>query len=84
MEPVLIVGIIFGFVSFSAYLLRFRTKQLEHGADTMGSQLHKENEQLRQKAESLEQRVRVLESIVTTKEYALGQEIDALAESDQT
>ena len=50
----------------------------------MGSQLHKENEQLRQKAESLEQRVRVLESIVTTKEYALGQEIDVLAESDQT
>ena len=83
MEPVLIVGIIFGFVSFSAYL-RFRTKQLEHGADTMGSQLHKENEQLRQKTESLEQRVRVLESIVTTKEYTLGQEIDALAASDQT
>jgi hypothetical protein len=36
MEPALIVGIIFGFVSFSAYL-RFRTKQLEYGVDTMGS-----------------------------------------------
>ena len=81
MEPVLIVGIIFAFVSFSAYL-RFRTKQLEHGTDTMSSQLHKENEQLREKTESLEKRVRVLESIVTTKEFALKQEIDALSEAD--
>jgi len=50
----------------------------------MGSRLHKENDQLWQKTKSFEQRVRVLESIVTTKEYALGQEIDALAVSDQT
>ena len=75
--PVLIVAIVFAFVSFSVYL-KYRTERFRHGVDDLESNLQPENQQLRAKTEGLEKRIEVLESIVTTRDFQLKQEIESL------
>ena len=76
--PVLIVAIVFAFVSFSVYL-KYRTERLRHGVDDLESELQSENQALKNKTMELEKRIQVLESIVTTKDFQLKQEIDSLS-----
>ncbi|MEQ8315674.1 MAG: hypothetical protein RL839_10445 [Gammaproteobacteria bacterium] len=74
---VLIVAIVFAFVSFSTWL-RYRSKKLEYGMDSIEKNLQEENEMLQSKTAQLEKRVQVLESIVTSKDFSLKEEIDSL------
>ena len=78
MTPVLIVAIVFAFVSFSVYL-KYRTERLRHGVDDLESELQSENQALKDKTAELEKCIQVLESIVTSKEFQLKQEIDSLS-----
>ncbi|MFT4814630.1 MAG: hypothetical protein ACI80L_000020 [Pseudohongiellaceae bacterium] len=72
--PVLIVVIVFSFVSFSVYI-KYRTEQLKSGT----GQLQDENVALKAKTLELEGRIQVLESIVTNKNFRLDEEINSLA-----
>ena len=72
--PVLIVAIVFSFVSFSVYM-KYRTEQLKGGS----GQLLDENVALKAKALELEGRIQVLESIVTNKNFRLDDEINSLS-----
>ncbi len=72
--PVLIVAIVFSFVSFSVYI-KYRTEQLKSGS----GQLQDENVALKAKTLELEGRIQVLESIVTNKNFRLDEEINSLA-----
>lgn len=74
---VFIVAIVFAFVSFSTWL-RYRSKKLEYGMDSIEKNLQEENEMLQSKTAQLEKRVQVLESIVTSKDFSLKEEIDSL------
>lgn len=74
---VLIVGIIFAFISFSTYL-SYRSKALRYSVDAMQESLVEENEKLLNKTSELEKRIQVLESIVTSKDFELREEIEAL------
>ncbi|MCG8414324.1 MAG: hypothetical protein MI746_08910 [Pseudomonadales bacterium] len=74
---VLIVAIIFAFVSFSTYL-SYRSKALRYSVDSMEKSLAEENEKLLSKTSELERRIQVLESIVTSKDFKLSEEIEAL------
>lgn len=74
---VFIVAIVFAFVSFSTWL-RYRRKKLEYGMDSIEKNLQEENEMLQSKTAQLEKRVQVLESIVTSKDFNLKEEIDSL------
>lgn len=76
--PVLIVAIVFAFVSFNVYL-KFRSKQLSTGADSLQASLRDENVSLKAKTIELESRIQVLESIVTSKNFTLRDEIDSLS-----
>ena len=78
MTAVLIVGIVFAFVSFTVYL-KYRTERFRHGIDAMESDLQGENQSQRKKTEELEKRIQVLESIVTTRNFQLKEEIDSLS-----
>ncbi|MFT7472517.1 MAG: hypothetical protein ACI8XU_002415 [Kiritimatiellia bacterium] len=71
--PVLIVAIVFSFVSFSVYI-KYRTEQLKSGS----GQLQDENVALKAKTLELEGRIQVLESIVTNKNFRLDEEINSL------
>ncbi len=75
---VLIVAIVFSFVSFSVYL-KYRTERLRSGADQLESGLLDENIALKAKTLELERRIQVLESIVTDKNFRLDQEINSLS-----
>ncbi|MDA0278995.1 MAG: hypothetical protein O3C29_00910 [Proteobacteria bacterium] len=72
--PVLIVAIVFSFVSFSVYI-KYRTEQLK----SRSGQLQDENVALKAKTLELEGRIQVLESIVTNKNFRLDEEINSLA-----
>lgn len=72
--PVLIVAIVFSFVSFSVYI-KYRTEQLRSGAGV----LQDENVALKAKTLELEGRIQVLESIVTNKNFRLEEEINSLS-----
>ena len=71
---VLIVAIVFSFVSFSVYT-KYRTEQLKSGA----GQLRNENIALRVKALEFEGRIQEIEPIVTNKNFRLDEEINSLA-----
>ena len=72
--PVLIVAIVFSFVSFSVYI-KYRTEQLK----SRSGQLQDENVALKAKTLELEGRIQVLEYIVTNKNFRLDEEINSLA-----
>lgn len=72
--PVLIVAIVFSFVSLSV-TIRYRTEQLRSGT----GQLQGENVALKAKAQELEGRIQMLESIVINKNFGLEEEIDSLS-----
>lgn len=74
---VLIVAVVFSFVSFSVYM-KYKTERLKHGAELDNAMIAKENGVLTSKVAELETRIQVLESIVTGKEFKLKEEIDAL------
>lgn len=76
-SAVLIVLIVFSFVSFNVWL-KHRSTLLKAGGKTQDL-LAAENQALRAKTDALEQRVQVLESIVTDKKFQLGEEISSLA-----
>lgn len=76
--PVLIVAIVFGFVAFSTYMSH-KTKQLRLLNERQGSHFEVENEELRTIIEKLEKRVQILESIVTSRDFRLSEEIDSLS-----
>ncbi|MDA0687217.1 MAG: hypothetical protein O2948_01125 [Proteobacteria bacterium] len=76
--PVLIVAIVFGFVAFSTYMSH-KTKQLRLLNERQGSHFEVENEELRTIIEKLEKRVQTLESIVTSRDFRLSEEIDSLS-----
>jgi cell division protein FtsB len=76
MEPVIIVFIVFAFVSFNVWL-KHKANVLKVGGGHEA--LQAENAKLLEKTESLEARVRVLESIVTDKKFQLVEEINSLA-----
>ncbi len=78
LTAVLIVTVVFSFVSFSVYM-KYKTERLKHGLESDTVELFKENAALAQNVAKLEARIVVLESIVTGKDFALKQEIDALA-----
>lgn len=78
MVPVLIVAIVFSFVSFSVYL-KFKTTQMKLGLDQGSAAVKSENEKLKIKIGELEKRVQVVESIVTDEKVRLNNEINALA-----
>ncbi len=75
--PVLIVAIVFGFVGFSTYMSH-KTKQLRLLNERQGSHFEDENVELKATIKKLEKRVQTLESIVTSKDYRLAEEIDSL------
>ena len=75
---VLIVAIVFGFISFRVYL-KYRTEQLKSGAGQLSSSLQDENVALKAKTLELEGRIQVLESIVTNKNFRLEEEINSLS-----
>jgi len=75
---VLIVAVVFSFVSFSVYM-KYKTERLKHGLEHDNSLMAKENNVLATKVRQLETRIQVLESIVTGKEFKLKEEIDALS-----
>ena len=72
--PVLIVAIVFSFVSLSV-TIKYRTEQLRGGK----GQLQGENVALKAKAQELEGRIQVLESIVINKNFRREEEIDSLS-----
>ena len=76
--PVMIVAIVFSFVSFSVYI-KYRTERLRSGADQIHNSLQDENIALKTKTLELEGRIQVLESIVTNKNFSLDQEINSLS-----
>lgn len=76
--PVVIVGIVFSFVSFTVYL-KYKTTQLELGFDKGSAAAQEENLKLRSQVNDLEERVRVVESIVTDAKVRLGDEISSLS-----
>ena len=76
--PVMIVAIVFSFVSFSVYI-KYRTERLRSGADQIHNSLQDENIALKAKTLELEGRIQVLESIVTNKNFSLDQEINSLS-----
>jgi hypothetical protein len=76
---VLIVTVVFSFVSFSAYM-KYKTERLKHGVEHDQTLLAKENQALISKVGQLEARIQVLESIVTGKEFRLKEEIEGLME----
>ena len=78
LTAVLIVAIVFSFVSFSVYL-NYRSKRFEGSAGDLQDRLNNENIALKAKAHELEGRIQVLESIVTSKNFSLGEEIDSLS-----
>ena len=78
LSSVLIVLIVFSFVSFSVYM-KYRTEQLKNTSVTFKDSLSDENRALQQKVSRLEDRIKVLESIVTSKEFSLKEQIDALS-----
>lgn len=75
---VIIVAIVFSFVSFSVYM-QHKTERVKAGVDDLGIDLSKENQSLKERTEALEERVQVLEKIVTGKDYRLKEEIDSLS-----
>lgn len=76
--PVLIVAIIFSFISFRAFL-KYRSEQLRSGAGELNTSLQDENIVLKAKTLELEGRIQVLESIVTNKNFRLEEEINSLS-----
>ncbi len=72
--PVLIVAIVFSFVSFSVYM-KSRTEHRQSGS----GQLLDENVALKAKALELEGRIQVLEPIVTNKNFRLDDETNSLS-----
>jgi Na+-transporting methylmalonyl-CoA/oxaloacetate decarboxylase gamma subunit len=78
MVPVLIVAIVFSFVSFSVYL-KYRTTQMKLGFDKGSEAVLNENGKLKAKVEELEKRVQVVEAIVTDDKARLHNEINSLA-----
>jgi hypothetical protein len=76
---VLIVTVVFSFVSFSVYM-KYKTERLKHGVELDQTPLAKENNVLAGKVAELDARIQVLESIVTGKDFRLKEEIDALLE----
>lgn len=78
LTPVIIVAIVFSFVSFSVFL-KYKTTQLKLGVDKGSAAMIEENQRLQAKVNDLEQRVRVIESIVTDEKVRLQDEISALA-----
>ncbi len=74
---VMIVLIVFSFIGFASYL-QYRSKALRFGMESIEESLHEENERLVHKTQDLEKRIQVLESIVTSKDFKLSEEIDAL------
>lgn len=76
--PVLIVAIVFGFVAFSTYMSH-KTKQLRLLNERQGSHFEVENEEWRTIIEKLEKRVQTLESIFTSRDFRLSEEIDSLS-----
>ena len=77
MVPVLIVAIVFAFVSFSVYM-KYKSTQMQLGFDQGSEAARSENEKLRSKIEELEKRVQVVELIVTDDKARLQNEINAL------
>jgi len=65
---------VFSFISFSVFI-KYRTEQLRSGT----GQLQDENVALKAKTLELERRIEVLESIVTSKNFRLEEEIDSLS-----
>ena len=78
MTAVFIVAIVFSFVSFNVYL-KYRAKRFAGGIDQAQESLKDENIALKAKTLELERRIQVLESIVTSKNFTLGEEIDSLS-----
>ena len=76
--PVMIVAIVFAFVSFSVYI-KYLSEWLRSGADQIHKSLQDENIALKAKTLELEGRIQVLESIVTNKNFRLDEEINSLA-----
>ena len=76
--PVMIVAIVFSFVSFSVYI-KYRTERLRSGADQIHNSLQDENIALKAKTLELEGRIQGLESIVTNKNFRLYEEINSLS-----
>jgi hypothetical protein len=77
MVPVVIVAIVFSFVSFSVYL-KYKTTQMKLGFDQGSEAVRNENEKLKSKVRELEKRVQVVELIVTDDKARLQNEINAL------
>lgn len=77
LTPVLIVAIVFSFVSFSTYM-SYKTKQLKLLGEKQSSDMEAENAELRSTVDSLEERIQTLESIVTSKDFRLAEEIETL------
>jgi phage gp16-like protein len=78
MMPVLIVAIVFSFVSFSVYL-KYKSAQMKLGFDKGSERVLNENEKLKAKVKELEKRVQVVEAIVTDDKARLHNEINSLA-----
>ena len=76
--PVLIVAIVFSFISFSVYL-KYKTTQMKLGFDEGSPAARRENEKLNAKVKELEKRVQIVELIVTDDKARLQNEINALA-----
>ena len=77
LTPVLIVAIVFSFVSFSTYM-SYKTKQLKLLGEKQSSDMEAENAELRSTVDNLEKRIQTLESIVTSKDFRLAEEIETL------
>lgn len=78
LTAVLIVAIVFAFVSFSVYL-KYRSQRFAGDSVQAQESLREENVALKAKTIELERRIQVLESIVTSKNFTLGEEIDSLS-----
>ena len=77
LSTIIIVAIVFSFVSFNVYL-KYRSKRFAGGTDQLQARLKDENIALKAKSLELERRIQVLESIVTSKNFSLVEEIDSL------
>ena len=77
LSTIIIVAIVFSFVSFNVYL-KYRSKRFAGGTDQLQASLKDENIALKAKSLELERRIQVLESIVTSKNFSLVEEIDSL------
>ncbi|MFT4886722.1 MAG: cell division protein YceG involved in septum cleavage [Pseudohongiellaceae bacterium] len=78
MVPVLIVAIVFSFVSFSVYL-KYKSTQMKLLFDKGSEAVLNENEKLKAIVTELEKRVQVVEAIVTDDKARLHNEINSLA-----